>query len=282
MIARRTLPGSLGALAFLALLLLPGYSLVACAETPESQEAPAAASTESSAAAKPNLQAVLAGYRAAVGGDAWARVEGLHSRGIYVLNGIEHPLEIWQLAAPPRIRWEAAGLHRYGAEVIAGHKAVRVWDGERAWIIQPDQSLEPEVLTRQRAASLIARADPHPSLLDPEAQVEWVGSTLENGAEVYQLKLTPKDGEVEHWFLSATTHLPLRRVSEPDAEGLVSTWFYEDYREVEGIRLPFYTLVEGNLFAPEEILESVTLNPKVPEGFFEMPGQEGEAADEGR
>jgi len=229
-------------------------------------------------ASRPTVETVLAKVREALGGEHLEGLRSFRKRGIYVLNGLEHPLSIHQLR-PGKIRWEVEGLHRYGAEILPGKRVIRAVDGERAWTVIEERSPVVQELDGEEASALMAAADPWPPLVDLERRgyrVELVGREQGEGGDLYHLRVTfpgasGAGGRVEHWYVDAETHLPRRRATEAGEDGEGRSWLYDDYREVGGIRVPFHTILEGGIFAPEEILETVEVNVDMSEAIFRAP-----------
>ena len=48
-------------------------------------------------------------------------------------------------------------------------------------------------------------------------------------------------------------------------------WFYDDYRPVNGVLMPFWVYVEEPLFSREYVLESIEVNVPVDDSIFEPP-----------
>jgi hypothetical protein len=91
--------------------------------------------------------------------------------------------------------------------------------------------------------------------------------------EAYIVEMTPKEGSTYGVFISAKTFLPLRKnrvmVSSTSSQSVPMTIFYEDYREVDGIMIPFKVTNRnqgmGNLIT---YITRVKHNVKIPESKF--------------
>ena len=88
-----------------------------------------------------------------------------------------------------------------------------------------------------------------------------------------RLEVTHADGTAEDWYLDRNRHLPLKRTTEaPEGEFKAAlTWYFDDYREVAGVQMPFYVLVEELLFAREYLFDDIEAGVEVPEGYFTQP-----------
>ena len=52
---------------------------------------------------------------------------------------------------------------------------------------------------------------------------------------------------------------------------LPRAWQYDDYREVDGVMLPFWVYVEERIFAREYIFETIEVNVAIDDALFEPP-----------
>ncbi|NOU60768.1 hypothetical protein [Marinifilum caeruleilacunae] len=104
-------------------------------------------------------------------------------------------------------------------------------------------------------------------------QVEFVGKENVDGSEMYVLKLTRNDGKSEKWFLDAKTYLEYKcEASWVDfARPAPAEMYFDDFRNVDGIILPFF--VERIFWQRDRItqIENVEINPKVDKSLFAMP-----------
>jgi hypothetical protein len=100
--------------------------------------------------------------------------------------------------------------------------------------------------------------------------VELVGTEALGTAKVHHLKVTTKKGLVQHYYLDATTALEVKLVTETDTTTIEQE--LTDYREVEGIKIPFVIRTSANGVKQGEIrLEKVEFNVKIDDAIFRMP-----------
>jgi hypothetical protein len=223
---------------------------------------------------------IVARYVAALGGIE--KIHGLHSlrkTGTYVYNGLEHPVVVIQ-ERDAGCREEIDGLSEWGTSIEPGEKVVRAWDGRNAWVGRLADALEARPMPEGEAAGFILDADIESSLVEwaqKGGQVTVVGATEVEGVAVVQLAVTRRDGAVEQWYLDRDTSLPVMKATEvPEGEFKAAmTWYFDDYREVSGVRMPFYVLIEEKLFTREYLFDEIEANVAVADGFFSPPGAPG-------
>jgi hypothetical protein len=106
------------------------------------------------------------------------------------------------------------------------------------------------------------------------ATVELAGKEKVDGRDVYVVIFKPKTGSVVRQFIDAETYLPARivvKVDTPEAGEVEQTSDLSDYREVDGIKIPFTIKVSTG---PQSFTISVTKvehNVKVDEALFSKP-----------
>ncbi len=250
----------------LAGTLMISLLLVGCAgETPED---PAAAA---------EVDAVVARYVEALGGaDSLGRIETLRKSGTYVYNGLEHPLTVLQKRGA-RCREEIEGLTEYGTTTETGTTIVRAFDGETAWVASEGAERTVEKMPDELQASFVLEADfesPLVGFRDKGHSIRMAGEAQVEGVDVILLDLELASGQTQRWFLNRETYLPVMKTTEM-AEGdfaAARTWYLDDYREVEGVQMPFYVLVEEMLFSREYILDEIVANVAIDDALFAEPG----------
>ncbi|MEM8964549.1 MAG: hypothetical protein AAGD38_23890, partial [Acidobacteriota bacterium] len=200
-------------------------------------------------ASEPDLETILARHAAALGGEARQAIDRLELTGIYAYNGLEHPLREHRVR-PDWIRREIDGIQQYGPQRSAGDVQVRAHGPRGAWVGGADGS---EPMTAENTASFLVFADFDSALVAVDGtarEVELVGTETLDGTEVIHLRRTRDGGEVEQWWLDATTYLPVR-AAIPEAADITRphTWHFDDWRDVGGIKLPFYVMSEEKIFS---------------------------------
>jgi outer membrane lipoprotein-sorting protein len=161
---------------------------------------------------------------------------------------------------------------------VQGALAVQAYDGTTAWGIPPMGTGRPEALPAEAVRALAAQADIDGPFVDSAAKghrVELVGRDNAGGRDAFELKVTRKDGEVEHYFLDARSYLPVRvegkrvvRGTEVEGEGTIG-----DYKEVAGFLWPHF-MQNGAKGRPEKqtiTIEKIEINPPIDDARFRKP-----------
>jgi hypothetical protein len=185
-------------------------------------------------------------------------------KAVFKAMGLQGSLTGYE--APPNLRYARIELEGLGAveEGVDGHEAwemsslqgPRLKDGEEKEITLFRSEFNGDLRWKERYTS-----------------VETTGTETVNERPCYKLVLVPKIGRPETRFYDTETYT-LHRVDttevtimgEVPAQTLLS-----DYREVDGLLLPFHTLQKVLTVEIEVILDEVQHNVEIPEGRFDLP-----------
>ncbi|MBN9350240.1 MAG: M1 family peptidase [Chitinophagaceae bacterium] len=105
---------------------------------------------------------------------------------------------------------------------------------------------------------------PELNFSSPGYQTKLLGVGLEDGQNVYVVEVTNPDGETSRNYYDVNTGL---KVKEATDNGVIST--FSDYRDVNGIKIPFQTsipLFRNN--SSELKIESAAINSNLPDSDF--------------
>lgn len=163
---------------------------------------------------------------------------------------------------------------------FAGKTAVQVYDGEHGWKFRPYLNREDvEPFTADEARSEARNADLDGPLMDYAAkgtQVTLEGTDPVDGHPAYKLKLTMKNGDVQHVWIDTRNFLDVKlEGASRRMDGRMHSVFTEqrDFRAVKGLMVPFEyrTAVDGYPGTHRMVLESVTVNPGLDDSRFAKP-----------
>ena len=182
------------------------------------------------------------------------------------LQGMESPV-VGYAKRPNMVRQEIAA---------GGRTVIMAFDGTVPWTVNPlanGGSTTPIQVTGPMADTIRQDSDFDGPLVDYREKgltIELVGTEALGTAKVHHLKVINKNGLVQHYYLDATTALEVKLVTETDSTTIEQE--LADYREVEGIKIPFVirTFVNG-VKQGETRLEKVEFNIKLDDAFFRMP-----------
>ena len=189
---------------------------------------------------------------------------------------------LMELARPHKMRFELQ---------FAGQTALQVYDGVNGWKLRPYLNrLEVETYTADEMKVASIQSELDGPLVDYAAKgtrVESDGIEKVEGRDTYKLKLTLKSGEVTHVWVDAQTFLETKIEGQPrrlDGVYHPVEVYYRDYRNVNGLEIPFVletrvVPVTKNAIGlrdtpvpPERtLIEKVVINPGFDAGLFSKP-----------
>lgn len=210
-------------------------------------------------ASLPSAQEVLARAKKACGGAAWGRVTHVHSKGVLETGGMKGTLEELDCVTDGR------NLARYDLGTVKGGSG---YDGTTGWTEDGtgDVRLEPvehpgvENYWRMRAFWFPGRC---------KATFQHLGLREER---YHVLAITPEGATrpFELW-VDGQTWLPDRLVKTEGAER--ETTFFQDYRDVSGVKLPFRitTPKKDPSLVSRTQYTAITVNEPLPAKAFARP-----------
>jgi len=225
----------------------------------------ALAPTSAGAEIAPEARAVVERYVQAIGGrEALAAVHALRLRGAITTMGLSGTHESWR-EMPDRTR-EAA--------VLGPYRLGGGFDGRTAWRVGPDgklSQLDGKDLEDARAGAYF---DDSGWLAADQAggRVDYLGTRQDSTGQYTVLEVAPPVGHPRELWFDPASGLLARMVEPQNRPPVVSD--LGDYRAFEGLRFPTRTVVHmvgmpANTLS--STLDSVTVNPPLPPGFFSPP-----------
>ena len=216
------------------------------------------------------------------------RIPGTQN-GKQALQGVrQRPAEevqlpfVMDLARPRKARVELE---------FKGQTAIQVYDGTNGWKLRPFLNrLEVEPYTAEEMKIASRESELDGLLVDYAAKgtrVELDGTEKVEDRDTYKLKLTLKSGDVTHVWVDAKTFLEAKVEGEP--RRLDGTYhpvevYYRDYRNVNGLEIPFVLEtrvlpvaktalgIRDTPVPPEKaLIEKVVINPKFDAARFSKP-----------
>ena len=163
---------------------------------------------------------------------------------------------------------------------FAGKTAVQVYDGTNGWKVRPYLNRnDVETFTPEEAKSEATKADIEGPLFDYAAQgatVQLEGVEPVDQHNAYRLKLTAKDGHVQHIWIDTQSFLDVKVEGTPrQMDGRMrSVWIYQrDFRSVQGLMIPYAyeTVVEGGTRTHGMTIQTVAVNVTLDDSRFTKP-----------
>jgi hypothetical protein len=189
------------------------------------------------------------------------------------------PTATRQVQLPFRLEMKRPRMSRLEID-FAGKTAVQVYDGRNGWKLRPFLNRDDvEPFTAEEAKSEEAKADLEPPLVDYAAkgsQIALEGQEQVDGHNAYKLKLTLKNGDVQHIWIDAHSFLDVKVEGLPRRmDGKMrSVWIYQrDFRSVQGVMVPYLyeSANEGSPQTHKMVVESVAVNRTLDDARFAKP-----------
>jgi hypothetical protein len=206
---------------------------------------------------------ILAQMRQASGGEAWDTV---HTLQLTTRSQDKVLYTYWQDLTTGRYLADAARPQYRACE---GFDGITSWRQGMSGIAYTLGDID-AALAAANESYRVARAWWYPSR--HTATIAWLGEKAENARRFDVLSITPEGGRPFEAWIDEQTHL-LAKIDEQRAEDRQVTTF-ADYRAVRGILLPFAITSgdgEHKEFDETETLQSVDINPQIPDKLYSIP-----------
>jgi hypothetical protein len=224
---------------------------------------PAAPPVMVSHATIPSLETVLQKYVDAIGGkDALAKLTTRVTKGKVDLIGVSRGGQMEGFMKAPNKSLTVLHMGPLGV-------TKQGFDGRSGWYFSNRGGIRN--LKGSELAALTADADFYRDLRIRElyATTTLLGKTKSGFRELYVVQAVPRGGAAEYFYFDVETGLLFRRdTTRQTSEGMVrAEMYYGDWREVDGIRLPFsitQSMAQMTLaFTVEEVKHNVPLEEAV-------------------
>jgi thiol-disulfide isomerase/thioredoxin len=211
----------------------------------------------------PSLDAVLQKYVDAIGGkDALAKVTTRVIKGNVELVGVSRGGRLEGYMKAPNKSLTVLNVHPLGV-------TKQGFDGRSGWFFSDKAGTRD--LKGPELAALIADADFYRDLRMKELYptTKLLGKTKSGFRELYVVEAVPRGGAAEYFYFDVETGLLFRRdaIRHTTAGTLRAETYYGDWREVDGVRLPFsisQSMGQTTLgFTIEEVKHNVPLEETV-------------------
>jgi outer membrane lipoprotein-sorting protein len=218
-----------------------------------------------------SLDDVLDKHYEAIGGlNAWRGIQSVKLSGTMVMMGgaMEAPITIMQ-KRPAMSRVEF---------MVQGMQGVQAYDGETAWIQMPFMgSPDPEPAPADMVSQMKEQADLDGPLVGWEEEghtLELIGKEDVEGTETYKVKVTHDSGDISYYYLDSEYYLPIKVTAVRTLQGAESeiTTILGDYKEVQGLVLPFSIEVSSPMGPQVISFETIEVNVSLDDAIFSMPG----------
>lgn len=219
-------------------------------------------------AALPDGAEIMKKNLKALGGEAaFARHHNCLMKGKMSISGIEMDVTIY-LSEPnlKYVRFESAMI----GKMESGCNGEAAWDLSvmQGASVKEGKELEKELFNSVFNSELLWK--------DRYTSIDVLGEEEIDGTACYKLVLTPAVGNTVTTYIDKETWLTVKTetVDESPTGSVTIVSNLSDYREVDGVKLPFKTkLVLMGAQQMTTTLDSVEFNVEIPEGVFELPAE---------
>lgn len=241
----------------IALLLGPFQSPAQTAKPPAARELP-------------SLEQIISHYVQAVGGKkALLKIKTIREKGTVTFPAIQQKGEI-------EFVWQTPDHYLFGATIEGYGTTQTGFDGKQGWSIRQDSKLRD--VTGLELSQLRREADfyrpLHLSQIYKSLSVKSVEKV--NNRDCYAVEAATPEGGVETLYFDSETGL-LTKIDRPMASTLGTEpmqVYYDDYREVAGVQVPFTTRQVAPGITTVIKLFEVKENVAIDETRFRKPGAE--------
>ena len=215
----------------------------------------------------PSLDTVLQKYVDAIGGkDAQLKLTSRVIKGKVDLAGVSRGGKIEIFTKAPNKSLTVMDVAPLGV-IRQG------FDGRSGWYTSKTTGMR--TMTGAELAALAADADFYRDLKLKEmyATIKLLGKTKSGFRELYLVQAVPRGGNADHFYFDVESGLLFRRdTTRQTSAGMVrAEIYYGDWREVDGIRLPFNITQSMGKVSFDFTIEEVKHNVPLEEAVFRRP-----------
>ncbi|MCA9740072.1 MAG: hypothetical protein H6695_14090 [Deferribacteres bacterium] len=212
------------------------------------------------------------------GAENWAKVQNMKITGKYRSFSETSPFTVWR---------KRPDLYRFDLSMLVWDGTI-CYNGEQYWWIFPragEQFSEPSITPEPHSHFTLREKRFEPVFWNYKEKgntVELLGQADVDGDPHYKLRVFFPDSTEEFWYLNAETFLETKQEGPMHdfdyQQYMPMEAFYSDYREVNGIVLPF--LIEQEYAIRYRIIkvENVEINTDLPDDLFVMPKSQSDGA----
>lgn len=215
----------------------------------------------------PSLDAVLQKYIDAIGGkDAQVKLTSRVIKGKVDLVGVSRGGKLEGYMMAPNKSLMVLDVHPIGVTKEG-------FDGRAGWVFSQKAGMRN--LKGPELSALASDADFYHDLRIKELYptTKLLGKTKSGFRELYVVQAIPRDGAAEYFYFDVESGLLFRRdATRQTPEGMVrAEIYYGDWREVDGIRLPFSITHSMGQMTLALTIEEVKHNVPLEDAVFRRP-----------
>lgn len=159
-----------------------------------------------------------------------------------------------------------------------GKNIVAAYDGKDAWMENPFMPDSTPQLVPEAMAKSLKQNSFESKFLNYAAKgytVELTGSDTLNGQDVYEIKLTKKDGDIEYHYFDKDNFMNVmmkKYVSSGPQNKTEADVYFSDFRKVGGLKFPFFMESQsGGQTLQKMIFTDIEINKPLDDSIFAFP-----------
>lgn len=163
----------------------------------------------------------------------------------------------------------------YNERDFMGRKQLRVYDGEKAWSLNPMNGLS-QIYGNQ--LKMLKKNMDFGGMLykweEKGLKVSLDGTADFEGSEVFKLKVENEDAEVSEIYLDAESFLTVKQVTQRKLQENIITAIvlYREYQMIEGIAVAFNTETKSDeMGGGVSVIKTIEFNQEVEDAVFTKP-----------
>src|SRR6202011_2093203 len=178
---------------------------------------------------------IIEAAKAASGGSKWDSVKFWHETGKLSGGGLDGTYEAWL---------DLQNLRGAQSYVLGPATGSQGWNGKVSWSTDASDQLRIETSRESIASAVKGFYQATHAFLFPErypAEIQYSGAKENDGKPCDVLTVKPKDSDSFEIWLEQSSHLIVRMVDLTGEQPQTS--YFSDFREVDGLLVPFQTRV---------------------------------------
>jgi hypothetical protein len=224
----------------------------------------------------PNVDEIIAKYLKTIGGAAKVEaVKSVRRTGKFTGGGGFEAAIVEENKRAEMVRQEVT---------FGGMTGVNAYDGKVGWKIEPwGGKKDVETLSEEELKNMIESADfdgPLVNYRQKGHQVELLGKDEVEGTDVFKLKVTRKNGDVNLYFMDTDYYVPIKIETKRIVRGAEQEFETSlgDYKEVAGVYWPhsFENGMKGSANKSQLVYDKIEANVNLDDSRFHKPAPKAE------
>lgn len=222
-----------------------------------------------------DLNDILEQHFTVVGQEKLAEVKTIIVYGKIMQMDAEFPF-VQKMKSPNKFRMEAT---------LQGQVMIQAFDGENGWLIAPWIGPDPQDMTGIQLKQAKEQANIEGDLYHWEEkghQAEYIGTEDMEGTEVFNIKLTKKEGDEIFYFIDSESYVILKETRKMTMQGteMEIESFPGNYEMINGIAFPMSIKTNTMGQSTGIVFDSVKIDLELDDSIFARPAQEEAEVEE--